>query len=580
METSPSHRSLLRHLLRQTASLLVGLLVAFGSASVLDAAAGPPCLTGRARLADQRDLARLRAAIEDACPCARFTGEPGADRPAYRACARAVRDTALAARSLRRHCRKAATQDFLDTTCGTVGLVACGRIRPAHEGKPVTCRIKAPAQCKDRRHYEENACFDETHCSDVVDRTAGTCVERRDGAYAPGWSAVHADAGNTDYAPVRAPDNLTLKWSIRLDGSINLGPTIDPSGRVYVTDNSNDAGCHLHVLDGATGETIWCSDEVDRFAVASSPVLDRDGRIFLADSEAMHAFDPDGNLLWETPILGVPLSAQFSPEGRLIFITHIGRIYLLERETGAPLLEPIELVPGATWQPSDGMNACLIGTATGCPSANTPAVDLRTGRLFFTFWAPGAAQAGVRAMQISEDPVPAITPFWTNDGLPGGSASSPDLSADGTRIYVNDNVDSVHAIDAATGQKIWSFAIGFAPGGSPSLSPEGLLMPSGSRNGIVMALRDEGAAAALVWSRDHLINRGIPTQAAGGRSYATVSAGGFQNDLVVIDTSTGAELDRERLPGTTVFTVGTTIGPDGTVYVPTFLGQLFAYGPE
>ena len=60
----------------------------------------------------------------------------------------------------------------------------------------------------------------------------------------------------------------------------------------------------------------------------------------------------------------------------------------------------------------------------------------------------------------------------------------------------------------------------------------------------------------------------------------TVSAGGFQNDLVVIDTATGAELDRERLPGTTVFTVGTTIGPDGTVYVPTFLGQLFAYGPE
>jgi outer membrane protein assembly factor BamB len=162
----------------------------------------------------------------------------------------------------------------------------------------------------------------------------------------------------------------------------------------------------------------------------------------------------------------------------------------------------------------------------------------------------------------------------------GGSASSPDLSADGTRVYVNDNVDSVHALAAATGEEIWTFAIGFAPGGSPSLSPEGLLMPSGSAQGVVMALRDEGPSAALVWSRDDLVNRGIPTQAAGGRAYATVNAGGFRNDLVVLDSATGVELDREPLPGTTVFSVGTTIGPDGTVYVPSFLGELFAFGPE
>jgi outer membrane protein assembly factor BamB len=123
-------------------------------------------------------------------------------------------------------------------------------------------------------------------------------------------------------------------------------------------------------------------------------------------------------------------------------------------------------------------------------------------------------------MQITEDPVPSISPLWTNDALPGGSASSPDLSADGSRVYVNDNVDSVHALDTATGEEIWRFQIGFASGGSPSLSPDG------------------------------------------------------------IDTATGTELDREPLPGTTVFTVGTTVGPDGTACVPTFLGQLFGFHPE
>jgi outer membrane protein assembly factor BamB len=105
-------------------------------------------------------------------------------------------------------------------------------------------------------------------------------------------------------------------------------------------------------------------------------------------------------------------------------------------------------------------------------------------------------------------------------------------------------------------------------------------MPSGSRDGVVMALLDEGPAARLLWRRDDFLNRGVPTQAAGKIAYATVSAGGLLNDLVVMDTATGAELDRERLPGTTAFTVGTTVGPDGTVYVPTFLGQLFAFRPE
>lgn len=404
------------------------------------------------------------------------------------------------------------------------------------------------------------------------------CAAPASGAYAAGWSAVHADGANTDYTPVPGARDLTLAWERRLPGGINLGPTIDPTGRVYVTHNADDAGCHLHALDGRTGEEVWCSAEVDRFAVASSPLLDRDGRLFVADSEAMHAFDRDGRLLWKTPIVGVPLSAQFTPEGRLLFMTHVGVVYVLRRDTGAPMLPPYALIPGATWTPADGMNACLIGTPR-CPAANTLAVD-RTGRFFFTFWAPGSPQAGVRAMRYVERPAPALVPLWTNDSLPGGSASSPDVSADGARLYVTDNVDAVHALATDTGETVWTYRIGFAPGGSPSLSPDGLLMPSGSRAGVVLALRDEGTHATLVWRRDDLVNRGVPTQAAGGIAYPTVSRGGTENDLVVIDTTTGDVLDREALPGTTAFSVGTTVGPDGTVYVPTFLGQLFAFRPE
>ena len=391
--------------------------------------------------------------------------------------------------------------------------------------------------------------------------------------YAPGWSAVHADGSNSDYSPVEGPDDLTLAWQRSFGGRINLGPTIDPDGNVYVT--TGTATCALHVLDGATGAERWCSSEVNQLASMSSPLIDRDGRVFLADSEAMHAFDGDGNVLWETPINGVPLSAQLTPSGRVVFITNVGVIYVLRRETGAPVLPPMELIPGATFDPAD-VNACARGTVD-CPVANTPAIDVDTGLIFFTFWAPGEPRASIRAMRITEDPTPAITPVWSNDSLPGGSASSPDIAADGTRIYVNDNVDAMHALDAVTGDEIWSYPIGYASGGSPSTSPDGLIMPAGGGQSPLMAIRDVGGHAELVWERSDLLNRGIPTQTDGNRSYAAVGLPNFTNDLVVIDTANGAELDRDPVPGTPIFTVGTTVGPDGTIYVPAIGGHLYAY---
>jgi outer membrane protein assembly factor BamB len=397
---------------------------------------------------------------------------------------------------------------------------------------------------------------------------------------------VHADAANTDYSPVEGAADLSLAWQRDFEGSIhigplewtiNLGPTIDPEGRLYLT--STVADCPLQAIDGATGETLWCTTEVDRFAVSSSTLIDRDGRLFVADGEAMHAFDADGDVLWETPITGVPLSAQLTPEGRVIFVTHIGVVYVLDRATGEEVLDPVELIPGATWDPASGMMACARGTED-CPAANTLAVDLDTGRIFFTFWVPGAAQAGVRAMRYTEGPEPALTPLWANDSLPGGSGSSPDLSADGSRIYVNDNVDSIHALDAATGEQIWSFPIGYASGGSPSTSPDGLVMPAGGNQSPLLAVRDTGDTAELAWRDDAMDNKGIPTQTAGDKAYATVGHGPFRNDLVVVDARTGTELDREQIPGNSVFSVGTTIGPDGTVYVPTIVGGLYAYRPS
>jgi len=143
------------------------------------AAALEKCLTGGSTLGDQRRLAALRTAIDAACPCASFTGQPGAKRADYRRCARAVRDQAIRAGDLRLECRTNATRAYADTTCGTGGSVACGRVTPTSKAKPVSCTIKRADRCQDTARFSETACGGMTHCSDVIDWTAGTCTDVR-----------------------------------------------------------------------------------------------------------------------------------------------------------------------------------------------------------------------------------------------------------------------------------------------------------------------------------------------------------------------------------------------------------------
>lgn len=100
----------------------------------------------------------------------------------------------------------------------------------------------------------------------VLDAVVEPSVPER--AYGPGWLAVHSDSGNTDYASVTGPSQVELAWDRRLEGdvqigalewTINLGPTSDPGGQLYLT--SNVPRCHLQAIDVATGETVWCARE-------------------------------------------------------------------------------------------------------------------------------------------------------------------------------------------------------------------------------------------------------------------------------------------------------------------------------
>ncbi|HEY8514851.1 MAG TPA: hypothetical protein VIS07_04970 [Candidatus Binatia bacterium] len=213
------------------------------SLAALDGAAAAPdkCLTGASVLDDQRQLASLRAAIDAACPCESFDGSRGKDRSAYRKCARGLLNAAIKSGELRKQCRTVATRGFSDATCGTVGKVACGRVTPSSKKKPISCSIKPADRCVSRARYVETVCSSHTHCSDVVDWTAGTCVDvRRAEPFQAGVRTI-TFTKNSVVNPSQPRPLETVIWYPTQPGAGPVNPgynavvdaPLDPSGGPY-----------------------------------------------------------------------------------------------------------------------------------------------------------------------------------------------------------------------------------------------------------------------------------------------------------------------------------------------------------
>jgi len=403
-----------------------------------------------------------------------------------------------------------------------------------------------------------------------------------------GWPVIHRDSRNSDAMDTPGPDDVSPAFHVLARWPIGAGATVDPEGNVYVGvglffGQAREEDCHLYAFDGDTGEQLWCSNLLNDRAVTSSPTIDRDGQVYIGDNRAMHSFTREGVVRWSRPIEGFPISSLFTPDGHLIFITHIGNIYVLRRDTGTPVIEPVVLLPEVSYTPSPlDYVECLVGSSDSeCYSANTLSMNPKTGAFYFTLTRPGDPTSRLMAMRYVQGSPPRIEPLWETAALEGGSATSPDISPDGSRLYVNDQAEHLLAMDADTGEILWTYDLGFSPLGSPSTSRSGVIIPTGGFGAFLIALQDMGDHAALLWSRPEMGTRGITVQRGTDRAYVVGNTTGrfFGVNLFVLDLQTGETLDEETVSATEFSTVGTTMSEAGHVYVPGLLGGMWGFSP-
>ena len=313
--------------------------------------------------------------------------------------------------------------------------------------------------------------------------------------YSPGgWATLHRDPANRKLVEesVLAPAYRT--WNALPGASVLTAPTVSPDGQtLYVTTGRSAGHANLHAF-GREGAALWsaapwqdATTGVDPCAVLSSPIVDVEGDVYVGDCNQLFAFHADGRPKWvvslpparegdwivsETLPVNALTTAVFTREGHVLGVTNFGDVVVFDREDGRSLAEPMRLpghlpprsetVPMPPSVFADGLLdpqirdwawQLLFGGAMR--SANTPAVELESGRVFVATTSTSEGRGALYALDpmTEGDLVRIEVAFATAIGP--GSGSSPTLSPARDRVYVSDEDGVFYAIDARTGDVHW-----------------------------------------------------------------------------------------------------------------------------
>ena len=326
-------------------------------------------------------------------------------------------------------------------------------------------------------------------------------------------------------------------------------PAFDSAGNIYMTPLLPHEPILLISLEPTTGARRFVVPLVPGdLGGGAAPMVLRDPDsatevVYVNAYDRVVAVRTDGTTAWDVPTgLGPATTGDQGPIGlswvpnadAIVALMRDGFVVLLDRRTGAPLLPAPFRLPGertpprpsaappslaatvntlleplAAFPPGFGV-LDLINVLLGGNSkvANNLSVDGANGRL----WIASSARDGEdgHVDGVSElgavyryDVVPAGS-GWTlaevcHRSFPGGSASTPTLAQNGTRIYLGDDAGALIAIDTADCSQAWAVPLDSQIFGSIAASSDGRELYAASAGGIFQVF-DDGASGRRGWT--------------------------------------------------------------------------------
>jgi outer membrane protein assembly factor BamB len=401
-------------------------------------------------------------------------------------------------------------------------------------------------------------------------------------APAAGWSAQYADAANSSYTSTAGAHALTLRWSRSVKGSLAASVALGTSDTNYLAANGQTAGgCSLMVWEfDNNGRQRWCTRMVLGGGFASA-LFDRFDNLYVGQPGTMLSFPPTQWVRWRHPVIGMPLTPRFLGGGRLLMVTHLGQVQVLDAHRGTMIGSAIDLVAGV--DPLDsarGLTDCQPA-APRCPVAAAPAFSASTGRIVVGIWQPGAPAATLTALRYrGGDDGEVLTKEWDTGAVKSGVIASPVFSADGASVYVNGRDGTLWALNAKDGKPKWSVPLGFSPQTPPSVSPDGLIVSGGGPDTKLVAVREKDGRGSIVWRRDDLNPLSTSSQAGSDVGYTVIRSANNGLSLLVFRPADGSTVTTYPLPQATGWPVGVSVASDRRVVTATSDGQVYGFDPS
>jgi PQQ-like domain len=445
---------------------------------------------------------------------------------------------------------------------------------------------------------------------------------------------AHANLESSDEVEVAQAPVFARAWVAEPGLYHVTTPAFDGDGNLYLTPLRPHEPVLLLSLEPQRGERRFAIPlEPGMRGGSCAPMVLRDPEsggevVYVNAYKRVVAVRTDGTPVWNVPTgLGDATAIDQSGLGlawvpnadAIVALMADGSVVLLDRRTGMPLLPAPHQLPGEktpsrapdiapelaaqvdellapliAGRPGDTIvNLIDVLLGGGVEVANNLSVDPRTGRLWIAAGAPDAEDGSVDGISAFGalyrlDVVP--TPSgWALDevchrSFSGGSASTPTLGRNGTRVYLGDDSGTLIAVNTADCGEAWTVALDGQIFGSVAVSSDNREIYAASAEGIFQVFDDDdhgrrGWTAAL-----DLYD--VPSDVSGfaGVNLLLASAGanglliqagvGLRTPAAALPVRTGiAHVDRLTgrprwfADGLEESLAAMSTGPDGTLYL-------------
>ena len=364
------------------------------------------------------------------------------------------------------------------------------------------------------------------------------------------WHMLHSDPASSDEVSIALAPVFEADWHTEPATFHVTVPVFDAAGNLYVVPFLPHENVTLISLDPSDGARRWSIPGTGAPAGGVAPMVLNDPAspgselVYVTLYDRAFAARTDGTLAWDVGT-GLTLTGTLSQDAVLgnsylpqrnaiAGLTGDGHLYLLNRETGAQILaapfslpgSPSPAGPGLTLPPDliasvDADLRTLINFPPGSTLesfleailgnsievSNSFSIDANSGRMWVAATAPDEADGAVDGISslgslYGLDVVDAVggpeVQIHCRRDFTGGSASTPALRSDGTRIYVGDNHGNVIAVDADCNQ-VWSLDVGSQVTGSIAVSSDNdEIYVSTQRD--IFKIMDNGSSATVAWT--------------------------------------------------------------------------------